>query len=242
VVSKTKKITEQVIVINDGSHDDTAEVARAAGALVMNHAANRGYGEAIKSCFEAAKANNADVLVILDGDGQHNPDEIPRLLGPILNKEADLVIGSRLLQTKESLAKSPQSGEETLNQEPLTPNPEPVTLDSQLTTMPRYRRFGIGVITFLYNFGLRTKVSDAQSGFRAYNKKTFGSLTLHQKGMSVSIEILDKARRQGAIIKEVPISCRYTTSNLDLKAIRHGMGVALATVAIRLRHLVADRF
>ena len=94
VVSKAKKYVDGVIVIDDGSHDGTAEVARAAGALVVNHGTNRGYGEAIKSCFETAKANAADVLVILDGDGQHKPDEIPLLLAPILKGEADLIIGS----------------------------------------------------------------------------------------------------------------------------------------------------
>ncbi|MBA7692844.1 Undecaprenyl-phosphate 4-deoxy-4-formamido-L-arabinose transferase [subsurface metagenome] len=82
VVSTTKKYVDQVIVIDDGSDDSTAEAARAAGALVINHGINRGYGEAIKSCFKAAKANAADILIILDGDGQHNPDEIPKLLSP----------------------------------------------------------------------------------------------------------------------------------------------------------------
>ena len=97
VVFKAKRYVDQVIVIDDGSHDNTAEAARAAGALVINHGANRGYGEAIKSCFEAAEANAAEILVILDGDGQHKPDEIPLLLAPILKGEADLIIGSRFL-------------------------------------------------------------------------------------------------------------------------------------------------
>ena len=80
VVSKTKKYVDQVIVINDGSHDATTEVARGAGASVLIHRTNKGYGESIKSCFDAAKANDADILIILDGDGQHNPDEIPQVL------------------------------------------------------------------------------------------------------------------------------------------------------------------
>ncbi|MCL0098637.1 glycosyltransferase [Dehalococcoidia bacterium] len=74
VVSNAKKYVDQVIVIDDGSHDDTAEAARTAGALVISHEVNRGAGAATKSCFEAAKTNAADVLVILDGDAQHNPD------------------------------------------------------------------------------------------------------------------------------------------------------------------------
>lgn len=204
VVLKARKHVDQVIVINDGSHDGTAEAARAAGALVRSHGANRGYGEAIKSCFEVARSSAADVLVILDGDGQHNPDEIPQLLAPILRGEADLIIGSRFL--------------------------------TNANNMPRYRRFGIGVITFLWNFGSKVKVSDAQSGFRIYRREVFQSFSLTETRMSVSIEILDKAKRKGAIIKEVPISCLYAPSTLNLKAIRHGLGVALSVIRIRLQN------
>lgn len=204
VVTKAKKYVDQVIVIDDGSDDGTAETARLAGALVVRHNTNMGYGEAIKSCFEAAKTHGADVLVILDGDGQHNPDGIPRALAPIILGEADLVIGSRFITNEHN--------------------------------MPRYRRFGIDVITFLWNLGSKVKVSDAQSGFRAYGKKVFESLSLLEKGMGISIEILEKARRKRAVIKEVPISCTYVPSTLNLKAIRHGLGVALSVVRIRLKN------
>ena len=71
IIYKAKKYVDQVIVIDDGSTDDTSQVAKAAVALVINHDTKRGYGEAIKSCFEAAKANAADILVTLDGDDQH---------------------------------------------------------------------------------------------------------------------------------------------------------------------------
>jgi len=204
IVSRAREHTDQVITIDDGSHDGTAEAARAAGALVISHDQNRGYGKAIQSCFEAARVNGADILVILDGDGQHNPDEIPSLLAPVLRGEADVVIGSRFLT----------SG----------------------VNMPRYRKFGISVITWLFNLGSKTKVSDTQSGFRAYSRKIFETLLLSEQGMSVSIETLEKARRKEVVIKEVPISCLYVPSALNLKSVRHGLSVALSVVRIRLKN------
>lgn len=85
----------EVIVINDGSTDNTADVARKAGVIVLTHVINRGLGAAIKTGQSWAKAQKAEILVTFDADGQHNPDDIERLIAPILSKDADLVIGSR---------------------------------------------------------------------------------------------------------------------------------------------------
>ena len=103
VVLKAKKYVDQVIVIDDGSHDGTSQIAEAAGALVINHKVRKGAGAATKSCFEAAKVNSADVVVTLDGDNQHTPEEIPVLIAPILKGKADLVIGSRFLVGKNNM-------------------------------------------------------------------------------------------------------------------------------------------
>ena len=233
LVSRTKEYVDEVIVVDDGSTDDTAKLARMAGATVIHHDQNRGYGWAIKSCFKAVKANAADVLVILDGDGQHDPDDLPQILAPILSEEVDLVIGSRFLQSKESIADVQRSALKHPKSKPSSP-------DSELNAMPRYRKFGIYVITLLFNFGSRTKISDAQSGFRAYSKRLFEALSLSENNMSVSIESLDKARRQGAIIYEVPIHCKYNHSSINLHAIRHGLIVAISVIRIRLKNILLD--
>jgi glycosyltransferase involved in cell wall biosynthesis len=100
VVLKARKYVDTVMVIDDGSGDLTAEIARAAGALVIRHESNRGKGAALNSGFQKARELEAQVLVVLDGDGQHRPDEIPTVTAPILNGEADIVIGSRYLDRK----------------------------------------------------------------------------------------------------------------------------------------------
>ncbi|MFC1907295.1 glycosyltransferase family 2 protein [Chloroflexota bacterium] len=203
IVTRARKYVDQVIVIDDGSYDGTIEAARVAGAVVVKHGTNIGYGVAIKSCFETARASAADVLVILDGDGQHNPDQTPRVLAPILQGEADLVIGSRFFTNRHDI--------------------------------PMYRRFGIGVITLLFNIGSRIKVTDAQSGFRAYSRKVLGAFPIVQKGMGVSVEVIIRAREQGFSIKEVPISCSYHSKSLKRNPIIHGLSVALIVVELRLK-------
>lgn len=97
VVLRSQKYTDKVLVIDDGSKDKTAEIARIAGAEVIVHDTNQGKGAAIRDAFGYAKKTNADILVLIDGDGQHNPDEIPLLLGPITKGEADITNGSRFL-------------------------------------------------------------------------------------------------------------------------------------------------
>jgi len=95
VVSRARNYVDEVIVIDDGSKDGTAEKARAAGAVVISHKANTGKGSAMKTA--AAAADGADIIVFLDGDGAHDPGDMATLTAPILRGEADLVIGSRAL-------------------------------------------------------------------------------------------------------------------------------------------------
>lgn len=98
IVRRARAHVDQVIVVDDGSTDRTAAVAEVAGAIVVRHETNRGPGAAYRSCLAAARDEGAAFLVTLDGDGQHDPDELPRLLQPLLAGEADVVIGSRFLQ------------------------------------------------------------------------------------------------------------------------------------------------
>jgi glycosyltransferase involved in cell wall biosynthesis len=88
-----------ILVVNDGSRDSTATAARQAGAIVVSHPFNMGYGAAIQTGYKYARDKGHDYLVQLDADGQHDPACIPALLAPVIRGEADIAIGSRFLGT-----------------------------------------------------------------------------------------------------------------------------------------------
>ena len=96
IPKKLKGISQlSTLVVDDGSGDNTSQKAKKAGVFVVRHVINRGLGAAIKTGLDWAKSQGADIAVTFDSDGQHDPTDIPRLIQPILNKDADLVIGSR---------------------------------------------------------------------------------------------------------------------------------------------------
>lgn len=88
----------KILVIDDGSLDSTSEKARMKGVKIIRHLINRGLGASLKTAFVVANNSFIDILVTLDADGQHNPKDIKRLIQPIVNKRADVVVGSRLIK------------------------------------------------------------------------------------------------------------------------------------------------
>ncbi|MBI4303837.1 MAG: glycosyltransferase [Chloroflexi bacterium] len=191
VVLRARQYAGEVIVVDDGSSDRTAMVAQLAGATVVRHEQNKGYGGAIQRILAEAKKRNADILVIIDADGQHNPDEIPALVNGI-SDEADLVIGSR---------------------------------EMQKNVIAPYRRLGQRVLSRLTGIASRKKLSDTESGFRAYSRKAISRLELKEKGMAISSEIVSDAVAKGLKIAEVPISVTYTKDGSTLNPVKHGFGV-----------------
>ena len=109
VISEIKQVMDKteyeykIMVMNDGSTDNTANVAKNADALVYSHPYNYGLAETFRTEIEKALENNAEIIVHIDADGQYRADEIPKLIKPIENKEADLVLGSRFLGTIEKM-------------------------------------------------------------------------------------------------------------------------------------------
>ena len=208
LVKSAKKHVDKVVVCDDGSTDGTAKLAKEAGAIVISQQ-NQGYGAAVATLFDYARKENAQIMVTLDGDGQHDPEQIPLLLHAASVHNVDVVIGSRFLD------------------------------DS--TNVPRYRKAGIKIITSASNSGTNFKVSDSQSGFRAYSKNAIDAIHLTEQGMPASTEILLKASNMGLSVAEVPITVSYADGDSSsLNAIQHGMSVLAKTIKyVSIKHPLA---
>lgn len=198
IINEIKKFVDNIIVCNDGSTDSTGSIANKMGTVVINHKKNLGYGTAIKSIFSKAKEMEADILITFDADGQHRSQDIQSVIKPILDGDADIVVGSRFLDSE--------------------------------AEMPKYRKFGIKAITNIANISSEIKLTDSQSGFRAYNKKTLSEIQITESGMGVSTEILIKANKKKLRIKEVPIKILYQGKTSTHNPISHGISVILSTV------------
>src|SRR6185437_9990885 len=95
VAAELKKVVDEVIVVNDCSTDNTAKEAGQAGAVVLNHTQNGGYDKSIDDGFKKAAELGADIIFTIDADGEHKVSDVPRLLAPILDGSADIVVSQR---------------------------------------------------------------------------------------------------------------------------------------------------
>ncbi len=96
VVSKARKVISDVIVVDDGSIDNTYQIAKSAGAIVIRHEVNKGKGAALKTGFQYALEHNYQAVITMDSDGQHDVDDIPNFLNALNVRKADIIIGSRM--------------------------------------------------------------------------------------------------------------------------------------------------
>ena len=199
IIVKLKKIVDTIIVCNDGSNDSTSEIAKNLGVIVIDHSKNLGYGAGIHSIFRKAREINSDVLVTIDADGQHRIEDIKKVVEPIEKGEADLIIGSRFLDTTQK-------------------------------QIPEYRKIGIKLITKVTNSSLKNKITDSQSGFRAYSKNVVSKLNVSDIGMGISTEILIKSSALGFRIAEVPITVLYDGDTSTHNPVSHGTSVLFSTL------------
>jgi len=199
IIVKLKNVVDTVIVCNDGSTDSTSEIARKLGAVVIDHPKNLGYGAGINSILKKSKELNSEILVTFDADGQHRIEDIKKVVEPIEQHVADVVIGSRFL-------------------------------DEAKEKIPGYRKLGINIITKVTNSTLKEKITDSQSGFRAYNNDVISKLNISDIGMGISTEILIKASSLDFKITEVPILVSYDGDTSTHHPVSHGTSVLFSTI------------
>jgi len=185
VVIGTRRHVDEVLVVDDGSKDHTCLIARRLGAPVIHHDKNLGKGVAIRDGLGWAKDNNIAILVTLDADGQHDPDDIPELIGPLQRGEAEIAIGSRIKGRR-----GPSSM-------------DPITLASNRA------------VSCMLSLRYGGDFTDLQSGYRAFNRNAIETLfsRLRSTRFEIELEVFSKAKAYGLTIKEVPVRYHERTGH-----------------------------
>jgi glycosyltransferase involved in cell wall biosynthesis len=201
VIDGAKSYVDIAIVVDDGSDDGTADVARQAGAVVVEHPRNRGYGAALQTLFDEAERRNLEHIVILDADGQHSPADIPKLIDKQQETGAELVVGNRYARS----------------------------VDSDVPLYRRVGLEVVNVLTNLSMGVIRPEpwIRDTQNGFRAYDRRAIRSLAETKdlgESMSASTDILHHAHNQGYEVKEVGTTVRYDVGETSThNPLKHGV-------------------
>jgi len=174
---------DEIVLVDDNSSDDTVALARGMPVHVIWHPHNVGYGGNQKTCYLEALQRDADIVVMLHPDGQYEPTLIPKLLSPILAGEADMVLGSRLLEPGAARAGG----------------------------MPLHKIVANRGLTRIENRILGTKLSELHTGYRAYSRELLLTVPFLRNALDFSFdsEMLVQAAHFGFRIAEVPARSRY---------------------------------
>ena len=196
----------EIIVVDDGSSDDTGRIARVNGTIVISHERTLGKGAAMKT---GAQSASGDIIVFLDGDGAHDPRDILKMMAPLSESKADLVIGSRAL---------PESDVHTY--------PIARKLSNNLASFTI--SFIISLLIPLTNLFVRPfrprwqRITDCTSGFRAIKKGVWQKLDLTSQGFQIETEMIYETAKNGFTIAEVPICCNWDSRLSRLSVLRDG--------------------
>jgi dolichol-phosphate mannosyltransferase len=216
VVEKVRRIelVESVVAIDDCSTDATSREAGRAGALVIRHEKNRGVGAAIRTGIKYGLEHDFDICVILSGDDQHEPEEIERVVGPILSGEYDFIQGSRWMKGGKVVSTRP------------------------------FRKFATRLFSFFFTMAALRKVTDATNGFRAFRLSILDNkdINLDQAWLDryeLEPYILYKVIRNRRLrIREVPITIYYHQSRSQftkMKPIRDWWRIAKPIIYLSLK-------
>ncbi len=196
LILNVQQYADKIIVINDGSSDNTKEIVKLAGVECLSLETNSGKAKAMMLGFKRARELGYTATIMIDGDGQHNPADIPKLAKPVLDGDADLVVGSRFLES------------------------------AGVEEIPTYRKFGQKVLNQATNISSGFKCSDSQSGYRALSQKALENMNFASSGYGIESDMLSHFAELGLCITEVPISVTYEVPHKHkMNPIKHGLSV-----------------
>ena len=221
-----------VLVVDDGSSDDTASVAREAGAEVLEQRPNAGKGAALRAGFRHALAAGYDGVITLDGDGQHDPAEIPLFLAAfgVLGEAGD---GRRPRVEEAGVVDAPDSGS-TVGAPAGAARPDLVVGRRDFSRMPPARRLANTVGGQAFSWAVGSRVPDNQSGYRLVARRLMeASLQSTEHGFEFEVEILATSIARGWPVAWVPIRTIYTGGPSHIRPAAHVRHFFRAVAAAR---------
>ena len=208
-----KDIVDMVILTDDASTDRTVDIARELGLKVFVHSKNMGYGANQKTCYKEALKEGADIIAMLHPDYQYDPALLPKVIQPILDGEADVVLGSRILGG-----------------------------DVMKRGMPLWKYIPNRLLTMLENIALHWNLSEYHTGYRAFSKIVLQSVNyqVDSDKFLFDSEILFQIKEKGFRLKEVPAPIRYFKESRSASfsnSVRYGFGVLWLLMKYKLYKL-----
>lgn len=213
-----KGVVDKVLVVDDGSRDETVKIAKKLGLSVVVHPQNRGYGANQKTCYTLALSEGADIVVMIHPDYQYDSSLTDELIRPTLQGRFDVMLGSRIRTRQEALAGG----------------------------MPSYKYLGNRILTLIENLVLGQNLSEYHTGFRAYTKDTLKKLPFHKYSDDFVFDqqILFGAVGAGARIGEIQVPVRYfpEASSINFRrSVIYGLSILrdlLAYLILGKRHFL----
>lgn len=197
-----RDVIDDIILVDDGSRDETVNVAHQLGLHVVVHPRNRGYGGNQKTCYVTALARGADVVVMVHPDHQYDPHYITQLVTPIAMGQADAMFGSRMLTAGTAIAGG----------------------------MPRWKYLANIALTGIANAVLGLRLSEYHSGFRAYSRQVLSTIAFERNSDNFvfDTEIIVQLKHANFVIREIPIPTRYFKDASSIgfrKSVEYGLQI-----------------
>ena len=213
------EMIDLVLLVDDGSTDDTLEIARQLNLEIFVHNRNYGYGGNQKTCYMEALKAGADIVVMVHPDYQYDPTCLPQLIEPIKKGAADVVLGSRLM------------GQSAIKQ-----------------GMPWWKYLGNRFLTRLENRAFRLDLSEYHTGYRAFSRLVLETINFHYNsdGFIFDQEVISQIVDAEFKIKEVPVPTRYfaeASSASFADSVKYGMGILwlLLRYSLHKRKLIQQK-